>query len=68
VIHPETGFDISFYGDPRYVGIAGGVPVMVDGAIAVAVGVSGLSEDEDEEVVALDIVAIEAAAPSGKKS
>ena len=25
--HPERGFDIAYYGDPRYVGWGGGVPV-----------------------------------------
>ena len=60
--HPETGFEISFYGDPRYVGFAGGVPGPVDGAVAGAVAVSALSEDEDEELAMLGVAAIEAAA------
>ncbi len=60
--HPETGFDISYYGDSRYVGWPGGLPVLAGGAVAGAVAVSGLSSDEDEELAALGIAAIEAAA------
>jgi glc operon protein GlcG len=60
--HPDTGFDIGFYGDPRYVGWGGGLPVVVAGAVAGAVAVSGLSQDEDEELAALGVAAIEAAA------
>src|SRR4051812_25980518 len=37
--HPETGFDMAFYGDPRYVGWGGGLPVTVAGAVAGAVAV-----------------------------
>lgn len=55
------GFDISYYGDPRYVGWAGGLPVVVDEIVVGAIGVSGLSEDEDEELAALGIAAIHAA-------
>lgn len=56
--HPETGFDIAYYGDPRYVGWGGGLPVTVDGAIVGAIGVSGVTEDEDEELAQLGIAAI----------
>ena len=38
---PESGFDMAYYGDPRYVGWGGGVPVVVDGAVVGAVAVSG---------------------------
>ena len=58
VRHPETGFDISFYGDPRYVGFGGGLPVIVDGQTLGAVAVSGLTQAEDEELAALGIDAI----------
>ena len=30
---PESGFDIAYYGDPRYVGWGGGVPAVIDGAV-----------------------------------
>jgi len=39
------GTDVAFYGDPRYVGFGGGLPVRVDGIVAGAVAVSGLSDD-----------------------
>ena len=55
---PATGFDIAFYGDPRYVGWAGGVPVVVDGAVVGAVAHSGLASEEDEELARLGIAAI----------
>lgn len=58
---PAKGFDISYYGDPRYVGWGGGLPVLVDEAVVGAIGVSGLSEDEDEELAAIGIAAIQAA-------
>lgn len=58
VRHPETGFDIAYYGDPRYVGWGGGLPVLIDGAVAGAVAVSGLTDAEDEEIAAIGIAAI----------
>ena len=61
VRHPVTGFDIADYGDPRYVGWGGGLPVLVDGAVAGAVAVSGLTDAEDEEIAAIGIAAILAA-------
>jgi glc operon protein GlcG len=62
---PETGFDISYYGDSRYVGWAGGLPVTAAGVIVGAIAVSGLSEDEDEELAALGMAAIAAQSSSG---
>ncbi|PYV96805.1 MAG: heme-binding protein [Acidobacteria bacterium] len=47
VRHPEKGHDIAYYGDPKYVGWGGGVPVWKDGEVVGAVGVSGLSSMED---------------------
>lgn len=35
------------FGDPRYVALAGGVPIRVAGALVGAVGVSGRAADED---------------------
>jgi glc operon protein GlcG len=54
---PEHGFDIAYYGDPRFVGWGGGVPVVVDGVVAGAVAVSGLSSDEDAELATLGVAA-----------
>src|SRR6202049_2701473 len=38
---PEKGHDIAYYGDPRFVGWGGGIPIWKDGAVAGAVAVSG---------------------------
>ena len=46
------------YGDPRYIGWGGGVPVVVDGAVVGAVAVSGLSEHEDMELAGIGVAAI----------
>ena len=44
------GFPLTNFGDPRYVGWGGGVPIIVDGAVIGAVGVSGLPEADDVEL------------------
>lgn len=54
----DQGFDISYYGDPRFIGWGGGMPVLVDGVCLGGVAVSGLSEDEDAELASLGIAAI----------
>ena len=51
----DQGFDIAYYGDSRFVGWGGGMPVRVDGVCVGAVAVSGLSEDEDAEIATLAI-------------
>ena len=56
--HPEHGFDIAYYGDSRYVGWGGGVPVFHAGQVVGAVGVSGLPEQEDMRLAALGVAAI----------
>lgn len=58
VRHPEQGFDIAYYGDGRYCGWGGGVPVKKDGKVVGAVAVSGLPQEEDMEVVLLGVAAI----------
>lgn len=52
------GYDIAYYGDTRYTGFPGGVPVMVDGVCLGAVAVSGLSGVEDMELAQLGVNAI----------
>jgi glc operon protein GlcG len=47
VRHPEKGHDIAYYGDPKYVGWGGGLPVWKNGEVVGAVAVSGLSSSED---------------------
>ena len=44
------GFPLTNFGDPRYVGWGGGVPIIVDGAVIGAVGISGLPEADDVEL------------------
>jgi glc operon protein GlcG len=56
--HPERGFDIAYYGDPRYVGWGGGLPVVWNGQVVGAVAVSGLPEEEDMRLAALGVAAI----------
>jgi len=55
VRHPEKGYDISYYGDPKFVGWGGGVPVWKDGEVAGSVAVSGLSSDEDVFLATLGV-------------
>lgn len=52
---PEKGHDIAYYGDPRFVGWGGGIPIWKDGAVAGAVAVSGLSSREDIELATLAV-------------
>ena len=56
--HPETGFDIAYFGDPRIIGWGGGVPVVIGGAVVGAVAVSGAPEAVDMELAALGVAAI----------
>lgn len=44
------GFPITNFGDLRYTGWGGGVPIVVSGEVVGAVGVSGLPEAEDVEL------------------
>jgi glc operon protein GlcG len=53
--HPEKGHDISYYGDPKYVGWGGGVPVWKNGEVVGAVAVSGLSSNEDVVLATLGV-------------
>jgi glc operon protein GlcG len=43
-------FPLTNFGDPRYVGWGGGVPIVVDGEVIGAIGVSGLPEAADVEL------------------
>jgi len=62
VRNPEKGHDIAYYGDPRFVGWGGGIPVWKNGAVAGAVAVSGLSSSED---IALATFGLELLAEKG---
>jgi glc operon protein GlcG len=56
--HPVTGFDIAYYGDHRYTGWGGGLPVAIGGAVVGAVAVSGAPEAVDVEMAGLGVAAI----------
>lgn len=58
---PETGFDMAYYGDRRYIGWGGGLPVTIAGQVVGAVAVSGLPEMVDIEVAQIGVAAILAA-------
>ncbi len=54
----KDGFDLRNFGDPRYIGWGGGLPIFMTGACVGAVGVSGLPESEDIELAELGIKAL----------
>lgn len=51
------GFPMTNFGDPRFVSWGGGVPIVVDGTVVGAVGVSGLPEQVDMELAQLGATA-----------
>jgi glc operon protein GlcG len=55
---PKSGFDMAYYGDPRYIGWGGGIPVVMEGQVIGAIAVSGLSEQEDIELAAIGLAAL----------
>jgi glc operon protein GlcG len=55
VKHPEKGHDIAYYGDPKYVGWGGGIPVWKNGEVVGSVAVSGLSSSEDIALATLGV-------------
>lgn len=54
----EESFPMTNFGDLRYVGWGGGVPVVVDGRVAGGIGVSGLPEAEDMALATLGLAAL----------
>jgi glc operon protein GlcG len=46
----DDNFPLTNFGDPRYIGWGGGVPIVVNGTVIGAVGVSGLPEEIDMEL------------------
>lgn len=65
---PERGHDISYYGDPKFVGWGGGLPVWKDGQVVGAVAVSGLSSSEDVVLATLGVDLITAQEGSATKA
>ena len=55
---PQHGYDMAYYGDRRYIGWGGGVPVVIGGVVVGAVAVSGLVQEEDMELAAMAVKAI----------
>ncbi|MFN3402501.1 MAG: GlcG/HbpS family heme-binding protein [Cytophagaceae bacterium] len=51
----EKGYDLSFYGDSRFTGFGGGYPIKQKDKVVGGVGVSGLSQEEDEELAILGV-------------
>ena len=54
----ENGYDIAYFGDSRYIGWGGGVPVRINNEVVGAIAVSGLSEMEDVELAEIGAAAI----------
>jgi len=54
----ENGFPMTNFGELKYVTWGGGVPIVYDGEVVGAVGVSGMSEDEDIAYAELGIQAL----------
>lgn len=54
----EGNFPLLYYGEARYVGWGGGVPIMYEGQVVGGIGVSGLSEEEDVVLARLGLKAI----------
>jgi glc operon protein GlcG len=51
-------FPMTNFGDLRYTGFAGGVPVVVDGQVVGAIGISGLDEKTEAELCSLAVDAV----------
>ncbi len=51
----REGFALTNFGNMRYVSWGGGLPVVVDGEVIGAVGVSGMTEEEDIAVAQMAI-------------
>jgi glc operon protein GlcG len=61
----ERGTDVAFYGDPRYLGFGGGLPIQVDGVVVGGIAVSGLSDADDEALAAMGASIITGAPRAG---
>jgi glc operon protein GlcG len=56
--HPEKGFDIGYFGDPKFTGWGGGVPVWKNGRVVGALAVRGLPQGEDLEMAEMGAAVI----------
>ncbi len=55
----NEGFPMTNFGDPRFVTWGGGMPIIYNGEVVGAVGVSGLPEAVDMELVAKGVASLE---------
>lgn len=55
----STGKDISYWNDSNITGFKGGLPIVCEGRVVGAIGVSGLSEEEDEQLAQSSISVLE---------
>lgn len=56
--NPSEAFDLAYFGDPRYIGWGGGLPVIHEGEVVGSVAVSGLPELEDQRIAEIGVRAI----------
>ncbi len=56
--NPEKGFDIGYFGDPRFTGWGGGIPIRKDGNVIGAIAVSGLPQAEDIELAEIGVAVV----------
>lgn len=54
----SESFPLTNFGELRYVGWGGGVPVIIDGQVVGAIGVSGLPEEVDMQLALIGIEAL----------
>jgi len=54
----EDGSDVHYHGDARYVGWDGGAAILLGGECLGAIGVSGLSGEEDLEIANIGVAAV----------
>lgn len=45
-----TGKTLAYWTDPKITGFKGGLPIEINGAVVGGIGISGLSEEEDESL------------------
>ncbi|MBC7005717.1 heme-binding protein [Photobacterium sp. BZF1] len=45
----ETGKTLSYWTDPKITGFKGGLPIEINGEVVGGIGVSGMSEEDDEK-------------------
>lgn len=54
----ENNTPPAFWGDKHITGFGGGMPVVIDGTVIGGIGVSGLSQEEDERIASTAIISV----------